>query len=496
MFRSFLLSVLTGLLLMAMGGSAMAHPTIGLDPTLPADATFAATDNIDYLGRFPEHAGTAGGTRLGDVYYVTDPRGIYTYDVSGDKAAAPELLGSLVRFQTTTGAALAQEDPDTDGNILLVDSSANPFTGAALTVVDVSDPSDLSVLATVPVTDHTWECATGMLDTGQIAGCAYAFGRTGHIIDLTDPAEPEKLDYTWRQIVGYGDTTNSPYTHDLTEIRPGLVMSAGSTAILMDTSSLLDGDATGIREITRIDESVHGHRFSSLGYHSVEWVAHTDGRLDDILVAGTEIAPNGDLAGTDCDGSESVIETYDASAVAGAIAEWEAGTITFAEMKSRAAFAPVDSFDAAGRGLYVDGNAPAHVLYCAHWMEFSPSFDGGGMLATSYYDRGTRFVPINADGTFGDESAWIVPLQGYSGSVQWVTEDVLFIHDYTRGMEVIRLGGEATGTYESATATQILTSSFVPASSFHADGVGPAAILLLGFGLLVIETRRRKTARR
>ena len=36
--------------------------------------------------------------------------------------------------------------------------------------------------------------------------------------------------------VDYGDRSNDPYTHDLTEIRPGHVMSAGSTNILMDTS--------------------------------------------------------------------------------------------------------------------------------------------------------------------------------------------------------------------------------------------------------------------
>ena len=487
--RRVFLSVLTGALLMAMGGTAMAHPGVSLDPTLPADVTYSATDNVEYLGRFPEHAGTAGGMRLGDVYYVTDPRGVFTYDVAGDKAEAPELLGYVPLYQTGTGAALAQEDPNTNGEILVVDGATTPYGSAQLSVIDVSDPTDLSVLSTLPVTDHTWTCVTEGTN-----GCAYAYGRTGHIIDLRDPANPVKLPHTWRTVVGYGTATNSPYAHDLTEIRPGLVMSAGSSNILMDTT-----DPAVPVELNRISGT---HAFRGLGYHSVEWALEDGNGLSDLFVAGTEISPNlggvgvlsGASAGTDCQGEESVIETFDASAVVDAIERYDAGEATAAEVRA-AQFVLVDTFDVSGRGIYLDGNAPGNVLYCAHWMEFSPNSDSaGGQIAVSYYDRGTRFLSVDADGTMS-EDGWIVPLQGYSGSVQWVTDDILYIHDYTRGLEVVRLDGEATGTYRSATSAQLLTSSFTPASPLHTDGVAPAAMLLLGFGLMVAETTRRRTVR-
>ena len=147
--------VCAGLVGIAAAAPAAAHPTEALDPTLPVDATYAATDNIDYLGRFPEHTGTAGG-RLSDdgkLFYLTDPRGVYIYDVS--KPALPKLLGSLALFQQELGAALAQEDPDTNGQILLVDGATTPVGTPDLHVVDFSDPTAPSVLSTVPVTDHT-----------------------------------------------------------------------------------------------------------------------------------------------------------------------------------------------------------------------------------------------------------------------------------------------------------------------------------------------------
>jgi hypothetical protein len=112
--------------LLAPASPALAHPTSPLDPTLPTDLTFASTDNVEYLGRFPEHTGTAGGARSADGkrFYLTDPRGVYVYDTT--TPAEPELLGSIRLFQTTTGAALAQEDPDTDDRILLVDAATTP----------------------------------------------------------------------------------------------------------------------------------------------------------------------------------------------------------------------------------------------------------------------------------------------------------------------------------------------------------------------------------
>jgi hypothetical protein len=502
------------LLATAVALPASAHPERALDPTLPTDVTHARTDNVEYLGRFPEHWGTAGGRLLGDRFYLTDPRGVYVYDVSTPEA--PELLGSLVLPQSSTGAALAQEDPDTDGEILLVDA-VDPGSGSTATrlqVVDVSDPANLSVLGSVGVTDHTWTCVSAAVrgrDNGGAAGprdgkgqpddrprtgrrineCAFAYGRSGNIVDLRDPTQPEHLGTSWRSQVDrgldepeHGDFGNTPYTHDLTEIRPGRVVSAGAHNVLMDTSN-------PAAPVLLADHHVEFHTF---GYHSIEWA--NDGK-DPILVAGTEIAPDGatNLAGSDCQGEGSWITTYDVTSVLDAEEKLEAGAArrtAFAD----AEFVELDNFHVDGRGVKLDGNAPAHTLFCAHWMELAPSFDGGGKMAVAYYDWGVRFVDVASDGTM-EEFGWFVPFEGYTGSVQWITDEIVYVMDYRRGMEVLRLTDEPTTTVVTSGADAVAAGSAITPASQAADGSGPPARALaaaLGGVLLALGLRRRRRA--
>ena len=457
------------LLVAATAVPAAAHPDRALDPTLPVDATYAATDNIDYLGRFPEHAGTAGG-RLSDdgkLFYVTDPRGVFIYDVR--KPAVPELLGSVAVYQQTTGVALAQEDPDTNGRILLVDGATTPVGAARLQVVDVSNPRAPKILSTVDASDHTWTCVSGVV-ARRTNSCAFAYGREGYVVDLTDPAEPVLLDETWREAVGYGGLGNSPYTHDLTELRPGLVMSAGSTAILMDT--------TNPRRPVRLAAIEQEGRFSSLGYHSVEW--GRGGRAP-YVVLGTEIS-----SGSDCDGDNSVVETWDARAVVKAVDAYAAGRGMAALRSAR--FTRVDAFDAGRRGIFLQGAAPANALYCAHWMDLHPRFNRGGRMAVSYYERGTRFVDVAANGAM-EEIGWFVPAEGFSGSPRWISDDVVYVMDYRRGMEVLRLSNrKPTGV------RHVTPAGPVDDSGFRSTGLvtfgGPAVLLLV----LIGATRRQHRA--
>jgi hypothetical protein len=406
----------------AVAAPAAAHPRLPVDPAGPLDVSYAATDNVEFLGRFPEHAGTAGGRLVGDRFYLTDPRGVYVYDVSVPEA--PELLGSLALPQGGTFAALAQEDPDTDGHVLLVDA-IDPTSGspsAGLKVVDVSDPTALRVLGSAPVGDHTWTCVSTPTN-----GCAYAYGRTGYIVDVTDPAAPKLLN----------------------------------------------------------DLVVDYHTF---GYHSVEWP--NEGR-DHILVAGTEIAPDGalNLAGSDCQGEGSWITTYDARSVAKAdrIAERSGNT----RQVERASFEALDHYHVAERGIFLDGDAPAHTLYCAHWMELAPDFDGGGRMVVAYYDWGTRFVDVAPDGTMS-EQGWFVPSEGYAGSAQWITEEVVYVMDYRRGLEVLRLHDRpATGRVVGGLDLVMAGSATQMDGIVHRMAEHPGlALFAVGLALVALDRRR------
>ena len=481
--RRFLHAVLTVALLLSIAAPASAHPRTTLGPTLPDDLTYSATDNVEYLGRFPEHIGTAGGhpSADGKLFYLTDPRGVYVYDTTDP--ASPTLLDSVAIYQSGLGAALAQEDPDTNGKILLVDGATTPHGTAALQVVDVSDPRDIKIVSSVAVTDHTWECVTGIDATGAENNCAFAYGRTGHIIDLRDPAAATLSTKTWRQPVKY-----TAYTHDLTEVRPGLVMSAGATNILMDTK-----DPLNPVKLTAIDQRT---RFTALGYHSVEWA---NGGRDPFVVMGTEIAPTpgtgGMSAGSDCKGDNSVIETWDATEIIAALDAYEAGT-PVAEAFATAAFRKIDTFSVNGRGLFLDGAAPGNVLYCAHWMEQHPNFANGGLVTVSYYDRGTRFLKVDAAGKMS-EVGWITAAEGYSGSSQWMPQDVVYIMDYRRGLEVVRLKPEpATDVVSEAPAAVAVGSRYVPVSSLSLQQ-GSTWVLALFAATTVgvqLRARRRRSA--
>src|SRR5687768_6743635 len=92
--------------------------------TVPSglDTAGFASENVEWVSINPRHVGTSGGKLVGKYYYLTDPRGLFIYDTS--KPEAPVLVGELLAPQIGTGLALAQEDPDTNGKILLLNAYA------------------------------------------------------------------------------------------------------------------------------------------------------------------------------------------------------------------------------------------------------------------------------------------------------------------------------------------------------------------------------------
>ena len=366
---------------------------------------YFASDNVDWISVNPRHTGSSGGRLYEGYFYVTDPRGIFIYDVTNP--ASPVLTGSLTAPQIGTGTALSQEDPDTNGRILLLDA-VDPAApgGNRLLVIDVSNKTAPRVIGSLATTDHTWTC---------VADCTYAYGRTGGIIDLTNPSSP-KVAANWKTAV-----TGSGYTHDFTEVAPGRLMSAGQPSFYIDTTA-----PTAPKKLTTIKTS-----FSSLGYHSAVWPR--DGQ-DKFLVMGTEIAPAGanNTAGSDCQG-DGEIATYDTSAV---LAE-EAAELANPDGWGPANFTKVDFWEIPGRGNYADGRAPFHTLYCGHWFDTHPDWNDGGLIAMGHYDFGTRFLKVDAAGDIS-EVGWFQPVGGYTASAYWISKDIVYVLDYRRGLDILR----------------------------------------------------------
>jgi hypothetical protein len=377
-----------------------------------------STDNVEWVGILPQHTGTSGGKLLGKHYYLTDPRGVFIYDVS--KPESPTLVGELLAAQSTAHAVFAQEDPDTNGKILLVNAFSQGATGTnpngLLVVVDVSDKASPKIIGSLNIYDHTWTC---------ILSCKYAIGRTGHIIDLRDPTKPEKV-ADWKEHV-----LQPGYMHDFEEVAPGRVIGSGQPSVYLDVTNPLKP-----RELTRIDSE-----FASLGYHGASW---PNKGKDSLLLMGAEVAPpSGGTAGSDCaDERVHAVATYDAKDVVNVDRKQFAGnkvrsTVAIERERARAKFTKIEEWRVTGRGAYVGGNPPGNTLYCGHWFDPHPKWRNGGVLALGHYDWGTRFLQVSKNGSM-EEIGWFQPIAGHTASAKWIDNEIVYVHDYRRGLEILR----------------------------------------------------------
>src|SRR3954453_12906561 len=144
-------------------------------PPLP-DAVMS--DNVEYLGSIKQDAGlTTGAKVLGNKLYVTSGKNISIYDITDP--ASPQGLGLL-----HTNVAWENEEVPTNGKVLAVASDfysvgvpecvAEMAVGGGGQAFDVRDPANIKQVGTIPVANHTAECA---LD------CQYFYGKAGTIID-------------------------------------------------------------------------------------------------------------------------------------------------------------------------------------------------------------------------------------------------------------------------------------------------------------------------
>lgn len=491
---------------------ALAHPGTEITVPLTVSLTHAATDNVAFHARYPEHFSSAGGILTSndsyvdedgnpiEFYVVTDGRGVFTYDIS-DKTL-PVLMDMLELRQTPTGQRSAQEDPSTDGKTLLVDGDTLLGADAGLTILSIEDPTDIQILGSWDGSDHTWTCVTDIA-TGN--GCAFAYGRSNNIIDIRDPENPVRVDPGWKQAVGDGG-----YVHDLTEVRPGLVVSAGATPFLMDTTDPAAPKPlvhTTLFDHASPNDTLHrpARSWSQFGYHSVEWPREGQ---DAFVLMGTELGGSG----SDCTDTEDIIETWDARPVREALATYEARIAAgedrdtvrvdvFGAKADKVDFVRLDSYSASERGLFLTGQAPASEMYCAHWMEAERDWHDGGRIAAGYYNRGARFIEVDSNGMMR-EIGWFTGADAYTASVQWIDDEVVYVHDYRRGLDVLSISEEeATGTYtaegsvsdRAMTVAQMTELGIIPAD---APGEQPATtpLLLAGTVLaLAAAVRRRRT---
>lgn len=336
---------------------------------------YFASDNIEYIGHVPFENDTAGARVVGRYMYVTTSRGLSIYDLSDP--LDPERVGSMVSLQTPY---FPQEDVDTNGEILLM-----PSEDGALNVVDVEDKTNPRVIGRVGgAASHTNTC---------VLDCTYSYASDGAIADLRDPTQP-KVVGNWK------DAAPPGYTHDVTEVAPGLIVTSGPIA-------LLDARNDPTKPVLR----AHAPGGPGGMIHSNLWPRRMKDRF--LLVGGENGGPQ-------CGGeTRASFSTWDTRG-------W----------RRTRTFHKVDEFR-LHNGLYTDGNSPANT-FCMHWFDDHPDFHNGGVVALAWYEHGTRIVKVRPSGKI-KELGYFLPVGGSTSAAYWVTKRIIYTADYNRGVDIIRV---------------------------------------------------------
>ena len=370
--------------------SAAALAPAGAHAQLPG--TPITSKNAEFVENFAQSSDSAGARLVGHYFYITTERDLTIYDTS-----TPEDPKQVGHLQFPAGDVrnyyYPQEDPDTNGKILLTTDEG------ALEVIDVSDKSNPHFLSKLAGTkQHTISC---------ILDCTWAYGSCGslsctkgEIIDLRDPEHP-KLAGDWVSQIPAALRPNS--NHDVTEVAPGIVMTSSTPLVLLDARE----DPAHPKVLATAGKQGDPFVHANLWPHQMQ---------DDIVLVG------GESIGPGCDSdAAAAFQTWDASA-------WRTtGKIT-----------PLDQFRIP-YGLAIDGAMPQST-YCVHWFTPHPTYRNGGLIAISWYEQGTRFLQIHPDGKI-TELGWFTPLGTTASAAYWISDRIVYVADYNRGLDVIRYTG-------------------------------------------------------
>jgi hypothetical protein len=368
--RSFALTLSLSLL----GGTLL----VGATATAGPGPGYFASDNVEWVTNIPVNTDSAGARLKGNFFYITSSNSLQIYDVT--EPIAPQRVGILPLPQQP---AFAEEDVDTNGRIVLISTLGTLF------VVDVEDKTNPAIIGELDNADqHTYTC---------VLDCKYAYGSGGIIVDLKDPTAPKEAG-------DWGDGMPASSGHDVTEIKPGLIMTSTQPLMFLDARKnptkpkLL---AVGANEDRRF---IHSNLWPRAG-------------KDKFLLVG------GESSGPSCDeGSGAAFMTWDVTKIG----------------KTRT-FSMIDEYYVKN-GLPTDGDALAN-SFCTHWFEVHPSFKNGGLLAMGWYEHGTRFLEVTPKGQI-KENGYFLPVGGSTSAAYWMNDEILYAVDYQRGIDILRYTGK------------------------------------------------------
>jgi hypothetical protein len=363
--RQMSISRLAGILV-TVGLVVVTSSAHGAGPT----AGGFASDNVEYVAHVPLNYDSPGARIVGKYLYLTTSRDLRIFDISDP--VDPQLVGSLILPQTVY---FAQEDVDTNGEILLIGGS----------VIDVEDKTNPRMIGSHSTFAHTISC---------VLNCTWAYGSEGQIVNLRNPSRPKLVPSKW------GDGKPASDSHDVTEVAPGLVVTSSNPGMLLDARK-----NPAKPKLLALAPMPNEYRF----VHSNLWPRKAS---DDFLLMG------GETVGPTCNGDSAVFMTFDAR-------RW----------RKHRSFKLLHEYRVAN-GLPTNGEAPAN-LFCTHWFDTHPDFRNGGLVTLAWYEHGTRFLDIDSRGRI-KAVGWFVPFGGSTSAAYWATDQIVYAIDYNRGFDILR----------------------------------------------------------
>ncbi|MGH2757793.1 MAG: LVIVD repeat-containing protein [Actinomycetota bacterium] len=354
-----------------------------------------SSDNVEFIRHIPLAQDGVGGKPIGRYFYANDQNKVMIFDTKDPEN--PQLVGFVPMPQEWL---FSREDLDGNNSVIVMPNTVGasndgePTAGTnALYIIDVEDKTNPQIVGKLAgAGSHTSSC---------ILDCTWVYNSNGQIIDIRDPAKPKLAKTKW------GDGKPATGAHDVTEVRPGIILTSSNPLMLLDARK--DPANPKLLAASPLIENVNV-------MHSVRW--GRNGK-DHFFVAGSEqnfVA----RCGAETNGH---FMTIDGS-------EWEKGIL-----------GPVIDRHYETNGTYVDGKPAANQGGCSsHWLELHPTFNNGGIVAHARFEHGTRIMRINSKGKISEEG-YFMPWAGMTGASYWITKRVVYALDYNRGIDVIKYTG-------------------------------------------------------
>jgi hypothetical protein len=420
--------------------------------TTPAPPAGAISKNVQFVANIAQAKSAISLNFIGDTMFVSAVDGLSSYDVSDP--SHPKLLGVLPYY------IWENEDVDVDAarHLLFVSRDPRGFTSPATTdfpygaveVYDVSNPSVFRPLSVTPLpTGHTTTCVagcrwtwTGGPATSQLDPHNWGFGRPIYALDMKDPSHPVECPHPIDTGRSDGQTT---YAHDVQVDATGVAWVSGDGGVrgYWVTGRHRDPTDGKVKTATGCDPVPYAGGGTTLGRYATrdglmhnawrDMRATVDGKRGVVLYATEEVTGASSCAGF------GRFAIYDLSGSFGGQG-WRNIAKTHYRLKELSEWTP-------------ERKPGSNGCDSAHYF----TDRGDQLLAGAYYTQGTRFLDVS-DPRHPRQVAYYRPNDADTWAAYW-HKGYVFIADFTRGVDVLRLTGAAA---KSGTAATTVTAPLLP----------------------------------